>query len=66
MAKNTKKSPKKSTKAIEPDDESERLLGEIEEQYPPEKVSLEEYRDVLKALHTDIRERIQQLDEEIG
>jgi hypothetical protein len=53
-------------KNIDPEDESERLLNEIEVQYSSDVCSLEEYRDVLKALHTDIRGRIEQLDEEIG
>lgn len=53
-------------KKIDPEDESERLLNEIEAQYPPDVCSLKEYRDVLKDLFNIIRGRIEQLDEEIG
>ncbi len=51
---------------IDPDDESERLLSEIEAQYPPDKCSLEEYKEVLEALMGDLKTRVRQLHEEIG
>ena len=51
---------------IDPEKEAERLLGEVEKQYPPEKCSLEEYRDVLDNLWHAVKERIEQLDDEIG
>jgi len=46
--------------------ETERLFEEIEEQYPPEKCSLAQYREVLRDLQIRLRERVRQLDDEIG
>lgn len=51
---------------IDFDEETERLMTAIEDEYPPEKCSLEEYRDVLDSLNHAIRERIEQLDGELG
>ena len=51
---------------MDPNKEAARLFQEIESQYPPNKASMEEYRDVLEALGHEVAERVNQLDEEIG
>jgi len=53
-------------KALDVDEESQRLLNEIEEQYPPQRCSLATYREVLRSLVMDLRNRIGQLNDEIG
>lgn len=50
---------------FDPEVESERLREEIEEQYPPSRCSLEQYRAVLQSLISDLRERVSQLDDEL-
>lgn len=51
---------------IDVEEESQRLLEEIEQQYSPERCSLATYREVLRSLVQDVRERINQLNDEIG
>lgn len=51
---------------MDAEQEAERLINEIEAQYPPEKCSLAEYRDVLESLGHSVRERVEQLNDEIG
>lgn len=51
---------------VTPEKEAERLLNEIERQYPPRKCSLETYREVLVELRDELSTRINQLDEEIN
>jgi len=48
------------------EEESEKLMAMIEGKYPAERCSLAEYRDVLHELACALRERVSQLDEEIG
>lgn len=50
----------------DPDDWSADALQEIEGVFPPRRFSLAEYRSHLQSLESDLRNRISQLDEEIG
>jgi len=58
--------PKKAAKPLDVEEESQRLLEEIEEQYPPDRCSRAAYRAVLQSLDHDLRNRIMQLNSEIG
>lgn len=49
-----------------PEDEAEKMMEKIEKEFPPSKCSLEQYRDALEDLWPRIRERVAQLNEEIG
>jgi hypothetical protein len=57
---------KKTAAALDVETETERLFEEIEEQYPPAKCSLAEYREVLRDLEIRIHDRILMLNAEIG
>lgn len=48
------------------EDEAEKMMEKIEKEFPPSKCSLEQYRDMLEDLGHRVRERISQLDNEIG
>lgn len=53
-------------KPFDTEEEAERLINEIEGQFPPERCTLEQYRDVLDTLEDLVRSRVRQLDDEIG
>lgn len=50
---------------LDPETEAERIREEIEEEFPPERCSLEQYRDVLRATVHALRHRIECLNHEI-
>ncbi len=62
MARTKAKLPKK----LHPEDQAEDLLNEIEGRFPPSLCSLVEYRQILRELVDQARDRINLLDDEIG